>query len=160
MKFHRGSPWLSILSWLNLQANKDYFSYEYTRHVKCNVTCGSHVKCNVCIYWSHVKCNVYIYWSHVKYNVTCGPHAEGADLGGGSAVDRSAKLCRIHSLLPRVQGHDLYVYACICIYIYICHTYVYVHICIYMCPLSPVTCCVDHYMHRYINVVSTPGICV
>ena len=29
MKFHRGSPWLSILSWLNLKANKDYFSYEY-----------------------------------------------------------------------------------------------------------------------------------
>jgi len=28
MKFHRESPWLSILSWLNLKANKDYFSYE------------------------------------------------------------------------------------------------------------------------------------
>jgi len=29
LKFHRGSPWVSILSWLNLKANKDYFSYEY-----------------------------------------------------------------------------------------------------------------------------------
>ena len=28
LKFHRGSPWVSILSWLNLKANKDYFSYE------------------------------------------------------------------------------------------------------------------------------------
>jgi len=34
MKFHRGSPWLSILSWLNLQANKDYVSYEYTLEYK------------------------------------------------------------------------------------------------------------------------------
>jgi len=35
MKFPRGSPWLFILSWLNLKANKDYFSYEYShvRHV-------------------------------------------------------------------------------------------------------------------------------
>jgi len=29
LKFHRGSPRVSILSWLNLKANKDYFSYEY-----------------------------------------------------------------------------------------------------------------------------------
>ena len=29
LKFHRGSSWVSILSWLNLMANKDYFSYEY-----------------------------------------------------------------------------------------------------------------------------------
>ena len=28
LTFHRGSPWVSI-SWLNLKANKDYFSYEY-----------------------------------------------------------------------------------------------------------------------------------
>ena len=34
LKFHRGSPWVSILSWLNLMANKDYFSHEgtYTRY--------------------------------------------------------------------------------------------------------------------------------
>ena len=30
VKFHRGSPWVSILNWLNLKANKDYFSYEHT----------------------------------------------------------------------------------------------------------------------------------
>jgi len=29
LRFHRGSPWVSILSWLNLKANRDYFSYEY-----------------------------------------------------------------------------------------------------------------------------------
>ena len=29
LKFHRGSPWVSILSWLNLKANRDYFSYEH-----------------------------------------------------------------------------------------------------------------------------------
>ena len=29
LKFHRGSPWVSILSWLYLKANKDYFSYEH-----------------------------------------------------------------------------------------------------------------------------------
>ena len=29
LKFHRGSPWVSVLSWLNLNANKDYFSYEH-----------------------------------------------------------------------------------------------------------------------------------
>jgi len=29
LKFHRGSSWVSILSWLNLKTNKDYFSYEY-----------------------------------------------------------------------------------------------------------------------------------
>ena len=28
LKFHRWSPWVSILSWLNLKANKDSFSYE------------------------------------------------------------------------------------------------------------------------------------
>ena len=28
LKFHRGFPWVSVLSWLNLKANKDYFSYE------------------------------------------------------------------------------------------------------------------------------------
>ena len=28
LKFHRGSPWVSILSWLNFKANKDYFSYK------------------------------------------------------------------------------------------------------------------------------------
>jgi len=29
LKFHRGSWWVSILSWLNLKANKDYVSYKY-----------------------------------------------------------------------------------------------------------------------------------
>ena len=33
LKFHRGSPWVTILSWLNLKANKDYFSYEYEWHI-------------------------------------------------------------------------------------------------------------------------------
>ena len=33
LKFHRGSPWVSILSWLNLKATKDYFSYEDDRGV-------------------------------------------------------------------------------------------------------------------------------
>jgi len=37
MKFHRGSPWLSILSWLNLKAHKDYCSYEYYSHVVNNI---------------------------------------------------------------------------------------------------------------------------
>jgi len=31
LNFHRGSPWVSILSWLNLKTNKDYFSYETVR---------------------------------------------------------------------------------------------------------------------------------
>ena len=118
------------------------YIYIYTKHVKCNVTCGS-----------HVKCNVYIYWSHVTCSVTCGPHAEGADLGGGSAVDRSAKLCRIHSLLPRVQGHDLYVYARISIYIYMSHICV-CKICVYTCVpchqslVALIIICIDTYMYR------------
>jgi len=33
LKFHRGSPWVSIISWLNLKANKDHFSHE----CMCNV---------------------------------------------------------------------------------------------------------------------------
>jgi len=36
LKFHRGSPWVSILSWLNLKANKDYFSYEHDWFQSCH----------------------------------------------------------------------------------------------------------------------------
>jgi len=37
LKFHRGSPWVSILSWLNLKANKDYVSYENTAYASLYV---------------------------------------------------------------------------------------------------------------------------
>jgi len=33
LKFHRGSPWVSVLSWLNLKANKDYFPYEASNSI-------------------------------------------------------------------------------------------------------------------------------
>jgi len=53
LKFHRGSPWVSILSWLNLKANKDYFSYEsmhlYLYISACCQSCTS-IPINMCMY--------------------------------------------------------------------------------------------------------------
>ena len=43
MKFRRGSPWLSILSWLNLKANKDYFPHEYVRNTLLMCAITSHI---------------------------------------------------------------------------------------------------------------------
>jgi len=70
LKFHRGSPWVSILSWLNLKANKDYFSYEYMYTYILRTHIGTythiHICTNYCIAaatcsWEWWRC-VYIIW--------------------------------------------------------------------------------------------------
>jgi len=41
---------VSVLSWLNLKANKDYFSYEYMRwRVKSCISCHIHESCMSCM---------------------------------------------------------------------------------------------------------------
>jgi len=48
LKFHRGSPWVSILSWLNLKANKDYFSYEHVKRHLWWVVSHVNESCHTC----------------------------------------------------------------------------------------------------------------
>jgi len=54
LKSHRGSPWVSILSWLNLKANKDYFSYEYIHLYK-----DKHKYEYICMWYMYIY--IYIY---------------------------------------------------------------------------------------------------
>jgi len=61
LKFHRGSPWVSVLSWLNLKANKDYVSYEYMRsRVKSYISCHIH-ESSICTTWLVHTCDCHIH---------------------------------------------------------------------------------------------------
>ena len=71
LKFHRGSPWVSILSWLNLRANKDYFSFEYvTLWVMSHMNVASWFECvklHTCTHHGEA-CKCYAFpMSHATY---------------------------------------------------------------------------------------------
>jgi len=88
-KFHRGSPWLSILSWLNLKANKDYFFYEciyicmlmcvymstHTRaHIHTHAHTHAHTHNLVCIH-THIYILMYVYMStHTRAHIHTRTH--------------------------------------------------------------------------------------
>ena len=73
LKFHRGSPWVSVLSWLNLKANKDYFSCESVYEWWCILSCHPHIYIWVMIYHLHISCTYIIYVNDrvMKYHVMC-----------------------------------------------------------------------------------------
>ena len=86
LKFHRGSQWVSVLSWLNLKENKDYFSCEHTwrsHYTHMNESCHTHERLTSYTWMSRVthvndSCHIHqrvmshIWTSHVtQMNESC-----------------------------------------------------------------------------------------
>ena len=147
MKFHRGSPWLSILSWLNLKANKDYFSYEYewVLHSVFNLSSRmilySHTEAEASCCRTHFYEYIYRTMERISMNTWHFYHT------GITLRFTEAEACRC-------EDFHLHVYKYIYTYIYI-HMYVYTYINKYVwwCVHIHICICIHRYKCMYLRTV-------
>jgi len=105
LKFHRGSPWVSVLSWLNLKANKDYFSYEYVNSVTYSYVNSLYVKATLFTY-------TLLTYEYVTYSYVNSVYVNSVTYSYVNSVLQCVAVSRSESQGVTVCCSGIYIHIC------------------------------------------------